>query len=736
MGKGLFNGELYISKRRPHRRRWLGFLIRRHDTVLAFGISLLVLLSVGLTEPWLAGVSLVIYWAYHFLKALMRESGYHGTYTNEYLQLFRSIILTGTVTIFLGYLYFKTDFLDETKYRDPVWLLYLLSVFVIIQYGTTPMVLLSLALAIGSLFFVSLFAINDRSMSSILSILSKSAWLGFIVLFLHILVSYLRNWAADLELVLKVQEEILSETQKGVQPESQLLNAIAKTIATDFHYQHVNFFRLESNGNLTCVAASSIEGQRFIKDAATLEPNTRCISQHVVSSRKGYYTNDTCKDEYYLTNMHFKDTKAELAVPIQIETSMWGVLDIQSSIGGVFFPHDVELIATLANFIARVLQVNHLVRSEYQISHILQTVAKRFLSENDFHTALSDIAHAAHDEFHADLVVLYEVDNLSQRVRYGAHAGVIVKEDRFSHSLRSTQVLIEEMLKDGNEQYRFDTDLQQFDPLDTNRTNKGRDTFVFNEDIHSRATSLLYAGDMCVGVMFLNFRTPTVFDEEQRRKFLTFANLAGLAVNRTQYHRLDLVMERQEAAARLYDGVLTGAAMAEQLVHSVLTESSIKDEQRDKYLATAVEAITQIKKDVRFLHDVLAVIPSPDFQRNLEWMAKTAEQSLQIPIELIWESCGRKIPSRTADEILLILSEALYSLSQVRATRARLLCEVTISTIRVLLESQGGVAPESFVRPPTLQYMRMHAEKVHGQIEIPSEPEAKLQIIITIPFPA
>ncbi|MBN1890476.1 MAG: GAF domain-containing protein [Thermoflexales bacterium] len=133
----------------------------------------------------------------------------------------------------------------------------------------------------------------------------------------------------------------------------KLLRQVVKLIQTRFGYYCVSAWLVTDKRDAVSVCAVA---RRDIDPGQTMESSIPMTSSSIIVSvcKTGQYrlVNDVKNEPDYMAVDTLPDTRAELAVPLQIGQTVTGVLDIQSDQTDSFEPDDVVALQTLANQIA------------------------------------------------------------------------------------------------------------------------------------------------------------------------------------------------------------------------------------------------------------------------------------------------------------------------------------------------------------------------------------------------
>jgi hypothetical protein len=128
---------------------------------------------------------------------------------------------------------------------------------------------------------------------------------------------------------------------------------------------------------------------------------------------------------------------------------------------------------------------------------------------------LQRIVEIARRVLEADLISLYKLDKNSQTFSRSLSGKIIGDESETKKTSESVVLrILEKYYKEKNSQKD--------------------DSFFVREKIISSAAVPLTIGDNVIGVLFVNYRTPQSFTDEQRRLIELFANQAAIAIKYVQ----------------------------------------------------------------------------------------------------------------------------------------------------------------------------------------------------------
>ena len=167
--------------------------------------------------------------------------------------------------------------------------------------------------------------------------------------------------AARLQIISEISQEITSNVDQ--QP-NELLNRIARSISEKFGFYHVGVFLLDEHREFAVLRASNSEGgQRMLNRRHQLKVGGIGIVGYVSQSGRPRIALDTGSDAVFFNNPDLPKTRSEMALPLKYGPTILGVLDVQSTFPSAFTEEDTNLLSTLTNQIAIV--INSILANEH-----------------------------------------------------------------------------------------------------------------------------------------------------------------------------------------------------------------------------------------------------------------------------------------------------------------------------------------------------------------------------------
>ncbi len=730
---------LAMSKNRP-RRKLISFFLRKYAIILGVAITLIMLIAAFPYAPIWTTLWIAIYWSYFFARQRLRQRYIFGLpYHSRWIQFCRVTLLTVGVMIFLGYLYLYTDYLRNNQGQDTLWLFLLLATFIMSQYGITELLIFSVTLASMGLVVVQTWAAPEWSLPWTQNIIIKVLWLALFSFILHVLLRFIRDWYASVQLLHTVVGEEILQIQ-ATPDENHLCNTIVDRIAADYDYPHVNLLCRHADGTIKYTAGACKSG-RYMASRGYILQHSNGIIKHVIKTGRTHIANNVLTDRHYVKSPQFPKTKAEMAVPIILRGETIGVLDVQTHQTEVFFPQDKEVLETLAGHLAKALDNIILLRSRQHINKIVKSIAHRFLSQHELESTLDQIVKAAHEELKADVVLLYEHDPSTGKVMGPVPAGTLYAPEQSNLSTVEPDSLVHRLLADS-EVTRFHEDIRDipdaslFVPTEYHRR-QAIPIFAEREKIKSRAVICLQTDTGRIGILFLNFRSPRKFEEQDKQMFFSFAHLATLAIQKAQFHQEELKSEREDLSRHLHDQLMATADGLDRIIATMFSDGHFPQKHQTK-LELAQDAIKELKRDLKYLNETLKDTALANLPDEVEKMTARAENAYGVTFDVQWVGLGQHIPSALALQLKYILNEAIMNaIKHGKATRIDLTFGITDSEISMSICDNGrGFNTPSHTRSGGLTNIRERVEqKMSGVFTLESVPGKGAKLMLTVPRP-
>ncbi|MCE9647143.1 MAG: GAF domain-containing protein [Chloroflexi bacterium] len=747
MGEGL-----HFPQIRPD-RRWIRFFVKHYTYLVGIATSLIIIASLYYIDVKVMSIALLGYWVYVGVKVRNRSNPkWVSLYQSVLTQFVRTLFLITGVSILLGYVYTHTDYLDIVKV-DTLWLLYLMAISVISQRGSRIWFILTLTVVIISLYIVSPVegkVILSFPFTITLEIISKVFWLVSLSGLTYILLRYMSDAVADINLIVNVQNHIREMEGKFLRSNMELnkddyLEKSVEIIRNDLHYDHVNVYRLDSyTEKLTCVAAACPSGKKLVEEGYTVNiQEQESIIGHVAKTGLPHVTNHTGKDPHYLPTPAFPKTKSELVVPIRSRNRLYGVLDIQVQQRDYFLDQDLKALQILANNIGWVVDNSEQFEHFNWINHIIQKIAMPIFTQNYLDDTLQEIADVAQQELGTDLVILYSYDPDTKEGALGPiYAGEPMQPELLQHVSQENDNVVLRLIANGDPIYCYEnlnelvlTEHPLFRPSPTHRAT-GRPTFIEREKIQANAIIRLLNNEQCVGILFLNFRKPRTFTFWDKQRYFSFAHLAALAIQKMHSQQHEIKLEMTDLSNHIHDTLIGDTLGLHKVLNSMdLSGKSIDVEKIQTAVNLAKTMTDQLHNDIRYISGLLKDNLSNDMQVELDKLAIIFRQVFRIKIDLKWNVDNDYLPQTLSRELLIVVREAVTNaVKHARANSITITGTVKSNILHIRVSDNGrGFDPKHVRRVNGLASMRYRMTELGGDFNLVSEPGKGATIDLSIP---
>ncbi|MCB9438143.1 MAG: GAF domain-containing protein [Anaerolineales bacterium] len=163
----------------------------------------------------------------------------------------------------------------------------------------------------------------------------------------------LQKRAVELQTVAEV-----SAAATNILDQQELLQNVVDLTKARFDLYHAHIYLFDERAGALVLAAGAGDIGRRMAASGHRIPLSRTHSLVVQAARtlKGVIVNDVSGSPDFLPNPLLPETASEMAIPIQVASRLYGVLDVQSTQFDRFTEEDVRIKTTLADQIAIALQ--------------------------------------------------------------------------------------------------------------------------------------------------------------------------------------------------------------------------------------------------------------------------------------------------------------------------------------------------------------------------------------------
>ena len=173
--------------------------------------------------------------------------------------------------------------------------------------------------------------------------------------------SRLEQRTRDLQVTQEISRVAISETNLD-ELMTQVVNLIVERFSRIYHAQ---IFLIE--GQFAVLKASTGDaGEQLLANGHRLGIGSLSVIGQVTQQNQTIIARDTATSEVHRRNEFLRDTRAELAIPMRIESQVIGVLDVQSTLRDAFDEDLVAILETMSDQITIAIENARLYKQSQQ----------------------------------------------------------------------------------------------------------------------------------------------------------------------------------------------------------------------------------------------------------------------------------------------------------------------------------------------------------------------------------
>jgi GAF domain-containing protein/HAMP domain-containing protein len=237
--------------------------------------------------------------------------------------------------------------------------------------------------------------IAEGNMSFYVNIEAEQDEIGILVSAFNRMTTQLRSSIVDLEqrvadrtrdlenqtLHLRAAAEIVRDAASA-RDLGELLERSAQLVLDRFNFDHVGIFILDKNREYAVLAASPTEaGQQMIATNYRLRVGEAGTVERVAATGEPRITLNPGIDEGHLDNPLLPNTRSEMALPLKVESSVIGVLDIQSNQPQAFNQDDIAILQVMSDQLATAFERTRLLQELERNLHELERAHGQYTRE-------------------------------------------------------------------------------------------------------------------------------------------------------------------------------------------------------------------------------------------------------------------------------------------------------------------------------------------------------------------
>jgi sigma-B regulation protein RsbU (phosphoserine phosphatase) len=367
----------------------------------------------------------------------------------------------------------------------------------------------------------------------------------------------------QLNLVRKVSAQIANFTDLN-----DLSRQVTRLIQQTFNYYYVAIFTLEPGQSRLKFRSNT--GESIRKKGRKQQVFEVELGQGMVgyAAEKGeeILSNDISQEPRFRHIAGLPETQSELAIPLRIEDSVLGVLDIQSDKLNAFHPNDLLVLRALADTIAVAIDGTRLYsdlnRRAEQLS-VITEVGRSITSTIDMRMMMTEIARLLHRRFGYPHVHLFTVHPNRRQVHYEAGSGPrSAALEGYVLDLDDPEELISRVAQSG----------QIVLANDVSKEPRYRPTPFPPANTRSELAVPLVFDKQVVGVLDIQSDRLNSFSDDDRVLFEALADYIAAAIHNADLYRSEQWRRQVADSLREVAGLLSANASLDQVLDAILTE--------------------------------------------------------------------------------------------------------------------------------------------------------------------
>jgi PAS domain S-box-containing protein len=261
------------------------------------------------------------------------------------------------------------------------------------------------------------------------------------------------------------------------------------------------------------------------------------------------------------------DVKSILAAPVlhNDTQTVLGILVLESADWAAFSAYDKILMAAFVKYAGIAVQSAERIAAIQQGAELRSELLKTgqgITSLEKSQEVLQSIADGAKTALGCDLVTLYTYDESREEIGYPPTiSGKLMHHPALQMlGYVSKQSVVWKILQTGKPHFAEDSLHDDLVLSDASARRKDFHSFVEREEICSSAGIPLLVGDKKVGILFVNYRIPHPFPEDEQKNTLLFATQAAIAIHNARLY--EDIQKHEKQLGALYDAakVITQSA--------------------------------------------------------------------------------------------------------------------------------------------------------------------------------
>jgi HAMP domain-containing protein len=233
---------------------------------------------------------------------------------------------------------------------------------------------------------------------------------------LGVLAAAFNRMAEDLSQLYRSLEQRVEERTRQIQTAAEVARAVISTpalgdllrqavslIRERFGYDHVSIYFLDDSGRHTLLQEATGEiGRRLISKGYLVPVDGDSLIGWVCANNQALVASDQGSGEFPLQKEIYPDSRAEIAVPLQVGGHVLGVLDVHSTDAEAFDGDQREVLQTLADQLSAAIQNARLAQQSAEAAE-RALLASRLTAQLSGLLDVEEVLHTSADALHRSL---------------------------------------------------------------------------------------------------------------------------------------------------------------------------------------------------------------------------------------------------------------------------------------------------------------------------------------------
>lgn len=213
----------------------------------------------------------------------------------------------------------------------------------------------------------------------------------------------------------------------------ELLEQAGELIVNRFAFYHAGIFLLDNNREYAVLVASPTQaGKQMLANGHKLRVGEVGLVGRVAATGEPLIALDTGTSEVYFNNPFLPNTRSEMALPLKVESTVIGVLDVQSEQPDAFNEDDIAIMQVMADQLATAIERTRLLQAVESNLQALESAYGTFTREN--WKRLTNGAATGSLGYRFDNVRLERISQLPDLASEALTRGVVVSSNGSSPS--------------------------------------------------------------------------------------------------------------------------------------------------------------------------------------------------------------------------------------------------------------------------------------------------------------